>query len=374
MKVTILMQDFFGQGAQYAMAAIARGLIAKGVQVELLTSQVHRDLERKLPGGARSFSLPPEAKMIYLPSRKARYNILAVRRYLKKTDSFAVMSTSGPYHWCLRLAAAGLFRKQMIVLVNHGNFWWDDKNARMHDLPRRFSWLRLKTRWFHRGFDRELFVNDQSRENLLRVVPSYPSVHAVTVYNPVVDDVFETKVKDAANHPWLREKSCPTFVTAGAYCESKDHLMLLKAFKEIVKAERARLIVYGKGPLEADYRRFVAANHLEDVISIGNYTNNLPAEMKAADGFLMSSRWESFGIVLVEAMACGLPVVSTDAPLGVRAVLKNGKFGKIVPVGDYGAMAKEVIELIRHPWHPPEESWKPYTLEAVTDRYLAALK
>lgn len=372
MKVAILCQDLCGQGAQYAMAAVARGLAGRGVKVDMLLSQVHNDRIRE---GGVPFALPPEVKEIYLPSHKARYNVWAIRRYMKTAGADAIMSTSGPYHKSLRLASVGLLKRPKLIFVNHGNFGWNqDAKTIERDCPW-YSSRYWKRRWLFSAYDRILVVNETARQNYLRLIKYFPAEHVFTVYNPVIDDLFYEKVKQPAQHPWLVKKECPTFVAAGAYWPYKEHITLLKAFREIVKTDRARLIIFGKGPLEPEYRKFIQDNHLEDVISVGGYTNCLPAEMKAADGFLLSSNWESFGIVTVEALACGLPVVSTDAPFGPREVLKDGKYGALVPIGDYQAMAKEVIRLIHNPGtHPPEESWKPYTLEAATDRYLAALK
>lgn len=372
MKVAILCQDLCGQGAQYAMAAIARGLADRGVEVDMLLSQVNKDRIRE---GGVPFALPPMVKVIYLPSRKARYNVWAIRKYMKTAGADAIMATSGPYHKSLRLAAVGLRRRPMLVYVDHGNFGWDESKSSVVKNISSWTFVYWRLRFRFSVYDRMLVVNETARQNFLRLIKYFPAEHVFNVYNPVIDELFCEKIKQAAQHPWLVKKECPTFVAAGAYCPCKEHILLLKAFREIAKTERARLIIFGKGALEVEYRKFIRDNHLEDVVSVGGYTNCLPAEMKAADGFLLSSNLESFGIVIVEALACGLPVVSTDAPFGPREVLKDGKYGTLIPVGDYQAMAQEVIKLIHTPGtHPPEESWKSYTLEAATDRYLAALK
>lgn len=374
MKVTILMQDFFGQGAQYAMAAVARGMVQKGIEVDLLVSQVHKDLLDSGADGRIAFSLPSEAKLIYLPSRKARENVWAVRRYLKTTDSYAVMSTSGPYHQCLRYAAIGLRKHPLLVNVDHGNWGCDAKGQSWKPSLPNWHWRRMMSRWYFAGFDRKFFVNEFSRIEFLKRCPWFAAEKAITVYNPVIDDVFWRKVSKPASHPWLRDKKSPTFIAAGAYQPYKDHMTLLRAFGEVSRHVEARLVIFGKGPLEADYRKYIAEHHLENHVDIGGYTNNLPAEMKAADGFILSSYWESFGIVIAEALACGLPVISTDAPFGPAEILENGKYGKLIPVGDAQKMAEAILEALEKPKvAPPEESWNRFTLEKVTDRYLKGL-
>ncbi len=79
------------------------------------------------------------------------------------------------------------------------------------------------------------------------------------------------------------------------------------------------------------------------------FVNNPYPYMSNADVFVLSSRWEGFGIVIAEAMACGTPVVSTDCPSGPAEILENGRYGKLVPVGDSDAVAEAILETLSHP-------------------------
>jgi len=372
MKITILMQDFFWQGAQYAMAAVARGLIAKGIEVELLTSQVHKDLIAA-NNGRETFALPTEAKLLYLPSRRARENISAVRKYLKNTDSRAVLSTSGPYHMCLRLSAIGLRRHPLLVCVDHGNFGWDEENkcvVTRYPIKKRF-----KFRLFYSGFDRVLFVNEFSRRNFLKHCLFYDSAKTATVYNPVVDDRFMAKLGEAPTHQWLTNHEFPVVVAVGALSACKDHYTLFEAIRLVNEHIKVRLVLFGRGVLDDEYHSYIAKHHLEDVIALAGFTDNVPANMRAADVVVSSSIHESFSIVLVEALAAGTPVISTDAPFGPREVLAGGKYGTLVPVGDVQAMARAIEDVVTRS-RPviPDAAWNRFTVAKVTDNYLAALQ
>ena len=150
--------------------------------------------------------------------------------------------------------------------------------------------------------------------------------------------------------------------------------MLLEAMRRVTAQRRVRLLIFGRGYLEPQYHEFIKKHGLEDSVSIAGFTDQLQAEMKASDGLISSSDYESFGITIVEALTCGKPVISTDAPYGPREILADGKYGRLVPVNDSAAMAQAIIDCVdgKVPV-APEESWKRYTIGSVVEKYLKGM-
>ena len=177
-------------------------------------------------------------------------------------------------------------------------------------------------------------------------VPAY-RVH--TIYNPVVS---ANPVRDAdrpAGHPWLDELGPQVVLAAGRLNKQKDFPTLLAAFAKLLVHRPARLIVLGKGRLRpmltAQARELRIAEHVD----FPGFVENPCAFMAKAGLFVLSSRHEGLPTVLIEAMACGCPVVSTDCSFGPSEILQEGKFGALVPVGDAEALAAAMGRTLDEP-------------------------
>lgn len=368
MKLALLSEHLTGQGSEYVTAMTARMFAARGWEVDVLVSQVHADY---LKEGRKAFDLPPNAKLVYMPSRRGSRNGWFVRKYLKHGGADLVICESGIYATCVAVAALGISRSRLPKLAQtvHGNF------------SILSGWKLFKARlryWFiYRKFFAMMTVNQRSADNFRAQFGFIRHLRVACVNNACVDEVFWRKIKLGPMHPWLQKKECDwkTIVTAGACEPCKDHLTLIRAMAMVRDAGRkVRLVIFGRGKLLDAYRKEIRALDLEDRVSVGQYSDRLPAEMKASDGFVLSSNGESFGIVLVEALASGVQCIATDANYGPREILADGKYGRLVPISDPVAMAAAIIDLDDGKIAPaPDESWRRYQLDRIEQRYYEVL-
>ena len=169
-----------------------------------------------------------------------------------------------------------------------------------------------------------------------------PGSNIEVVYNPVIRPEIVSLSKEAVDHPWLIEKSCPVLIAASKLKPQKDLQMLLRAFALVRKNRRLRLIILGEGEEGEALQQLASELGIAEDIDLAGFMQNPFAFYRRADLFVLSSAWEGLPTALIEAMGCGCPVVSTDCPSGPQEILEGGRYGTLVQVGDQQAMAEAI--------------------------------
>lgn len=159
------------------------------------------------------------------------------------------------------------------------------------------------------------------------------------IHNPVIWGLPERK------GPLKKE-----IVAVGRLEEQKDHRMLIKGFSKVVqKYPEYSLKIYGSGSCEKELKRFVRELKLEGHIFFEGFSNRVHERIKSAELFIMTSQYEGMPNALMEAMAMGFPVISTDCPCGgPRELICNGENGILIPVGDEIALTEKILFLIEN--------------------------
>lgn len=200
--------------------------------------------------------------------------------------------------------------------------------------------------------------------HLIRVVPS-----------PVVPESLFTADLPRPEHPWFGDPARPVILGVGELCHRKGFDILLRAFARVRVGRPSRLMILGRGGARDALLALAAQLGIAADFALPGYVPDPYAWMAHADLFTFSSRWEGLGFVLIEALAVGTPVVSTDCPSGPREILANGRYGSLVPVDDDAALAEAMIAALDHPLPAGHlrEAARPYGIEASTDAYLDAM-
>ena len=183
----------------------------------------------------------------------------------------------------------------------------------------------------------------------LAMTVDVPGDRITTIYNPVVTPNLHIKAAETPDHPWLRNDSAPIILAAGRFEKQKDYPTLIRAFARVSVRRPCRLIILGEGSKRTEIEGLVQEFNLTDRVSLPGWAENPFAFMARASLFVLSSRWEGLPTVLVEALACGCPCVSTDCPSGPAEILQDGEFGVLVPVGDSEALAEAMERVLDAP-------------------------
>lgn len=216
----------------------------------------------------------------------------------------------------------------------------------------------------------------------LAAATGLPRASIATIYNPVVTPDLPRRAAAPVEDPWLAADGPPVVMGAGRLAKVKDFPTLLRAFALARQHRPLSLLIAGAAdsPASTAARQqelMALARELgvaEDVRLPGHLANPLAA-MARASVFVLSSLFEGLGNVLVEAMACGTPVVATDCPSGPAEILAGGRYGRLVPVGDAEAMAAAILATLDAP--PDPEALRrraaDFTVAAAADAYLELL-
>ncbi len=178
----------------------------------------------------------------------------------------------------------------------------------------------------------------------------------------------------ASDHPWFKG-DLPVVLAVGRLSKEKDFPTLVRAFAEVLKKRPAKLIIVGEGRERPAIEALIGELGIGEHVALPGFSDNPYAYMKAASLFVLSSTHEGFGNVLIEALAAGCPVVSTDCPGGPPEILDGGYIGPLVPVGESAPMATAIDFMLNRPKEsaPLIERAKDFSMDRVADRYLECL-
>lgn len=212
------------------------------------------------------------------------------------------------------------------------------------------SRYRHTRRYRHLAGDAAHFVAvSDSVSECLSAIIGIPRNGITTIYNPVVDSALELKMAEPPDHPWLVDDGAPVILSAGRLARLKDYPTLIKAFSHLTARRPCRLIILGEGRMRNRIENLIRDLNLVDRVSLPGWVENPFMYMSRASLFVMSSRHEGLPGVLVEALACGCPCVSTDCPSGPAEILRNGQIGPLVPMGDEFALAEAMERTLTRP-------------------------
>ena len=339
------------------MLTLAGGFAERGVGVDLVLVKAEGEYLGMVPQGVR---------VVDLDSRRTLTAVPRFLRYVRRERPAAVMST------LTTSDAASLLAKlahgsRMRVIVRQANtftdlfFLRDFKNRQVLRLVRLLLPLA----------DAIVGVSEGVASDLRGQVPRAAG-KIVTIHNPVVGPGLAEQAAEAVEHRWFVDGGEPVVLAVGRLWHEKDYPTLLRAFAEVARSRSARLVILGQGPDRESLLELAKRLGIEDRFDLPGFDVNPFRYMARASAFVLSSRFEGFPNVLAQAMACGTPVVSTDCRSGPREMLEDGRWGRLVPVGDWRAMARAIEDTLDDPM-PAEalrERASVYSVEASVERYL----
>jgi glycosyltransferase involved in cell wall biosynthesis len=360
--IAILLPSFSGGGVERVMILLSRYFAQQHLRVDLVVGK---------PAGPLRPDVPGEVRVVSLGGKRALAALVPLISYLRRERPAALLSSMEHVNlvalWARRIASSAT---RLVISVPNVQ----SENAR-RAATKRERWVPRLARLFYPWADEILAVSQGAADDLARSA-RLPRARIKVIYNPVLTPELPRRAAEPAPHPWLQAGEPAVILGAGRLTAQKDFPTLIRAFALARTAQPMRLIILGEGELREPLRSLAADLGLAAQVDLPGFVDNPYAFMSRGRVFVLSSAWEGFGLVLVEAMACGTPVVSTDCPAGPAEILMGGRLGRLVPVGDAEAMAEAIRATLAAP--TPAELLRrradDFSLEKIGGEYLDLLR
>ena len=368
----------------FFVSSLPRGAIqqvALNLAVELARRGQRIDVVAARLDGAPP-RLPAEVRVVSLDALSTRLPWVRAKRrrwlpasapelagYLRRARPRALVA-GGNYANLAALAARRLSGVDLpVVLSEHNPLSLTCRNP-----GRRRIFLPLLARRFYPGGDAIVAVSEGVADDLADFV-RLPRERIDAIHNPVVTPELAARAAALLDDPWFQPGEPPVIIGVGRLAVQKDFGTLLRAFARVRSRRPARLVVLGEGDQRPRLERLAEELGVAADVRFPGFVDNPLAYMRRAAVFALSSIYEGLGNVVVEALACGCPVVSTDCPGGPAEILGHGRFGRLVPVGDSDAFGDALLAVLDDPREssPLLARARDFSASVIADRYLDVL-
>lgn len=358
-KVALFSTDLGGGGAERVMLTLSESFVREGLSVDLVVSAARGALCSDIPRGVR---------LIDLNARRLIRSLLPLSRYLARERPACMLSALSQAN-CVAIWARALSRSRArLVVSEHTSLSVATANEEVWRYKRLPHLMRLS----YPFADALIAVSDGVADDLAKMI-HYPRGRIEVIYNPVITATMLAKSYVPLNHPWFQPGEPPVVLGVGRLMPAKDFQTLIRAFAMLRQRRPARLVILGEGELRHALMTLVNELGIGKDVALPGFVPNPYSFMRAASVFALSSRWEGLPSVLIEALACGAPVVATDCPSGPAEILENGTLGRLVPIGNVTQLCTAIDESIDKPFHVSTRHLRRFTPDLTTRRYLSAL-
>jgi len=332
LRIFIVTTSFASGGAERVAVNLARQYASEGHEVTIVAFN---------GDGPYRDQVGETVRIIDLQSSRVRYSFWKLFCIFKREPFDIVLSVIRNSNIIVGLTAY-FFPSVKLVLreANTMNFVAQQKlfSRSLYLILMRIAYYRAK----------KVIANSEDTKDDIVNYGVVKASKVVVIGNPVLPYNLVTLKSEPPEHPWLKDPSLQVVLSVGRLHKQKNQQMLIKAFAEVQSSLRnVRLIILGEGEEKESLLNLIETLGVSETVDIVPFCSNPYPFYVNADLFVLTSNWEGFGNVLVEAMACGTLVISTDCPGGPRYILKNGLLGKLVAPNDIKQLSLAMMSFLK---------------------------
>lgn len=356
-KIALYIPSMNGGGAERVMLALANGLAEKGIRVDLVLNRVE---------GPYIKDASPKVNIVNLGTSRVLNSIIPLSKYLHKEKPDAILSAMNYVNIATILAQLISGSDTKVIVSEHNNL--TESKKELSFIKGRI--LTSLMSWAYRKANGIVAVSNGVADALTNEL-KIDRNKITTIYNPIFSEDLIKRSQELILHPWINKTAPPLILGVGRLAPQKDFKTLIHAFKQVLEKKDCNLIILGEGELRPELEKLIKSLNLDDNVQLPGFVDNPYAWMSHADLFVLSSIREGFGNVIVEAMACGTPIVSTDCPSGPYEILEGGKWGELVPSSDSNLLAEAIIKSLNSPTQKDVKTRAAFfSVDNAVDQYL----
>lgn len=342
-------------GAETIFIELARGFVELGFEVDVVLGEKH---------GALLSQIPATAKVLDLNVSNAALAIPKLAQYLRREKPAAFLAIT-ELTSLAAIAAKLISRIPVHVMIVLATTISRHKRA-----PLKKKLERILVSLLYPKADSIISVSRGAAEDLVRYAGLDPR-RVKVIYSPIIKPSLLRQMKDPIEHPFFEKNDIPVILGVGRLSEPKNFPLLLRAFSLLRQKMRVRLLIVGEGEMRPALEDLAQTLGIAEDFSLPGFVPSPYPYMSRASVFVMSSTWEGLPGALIEAMACGAPVVSADCPSGPAEILDGGKYGHLVPVEDAQALADAIVASLNGDQRKPPPEWlEQFQSSSVLKQYL----
>lgn len=334
-RLALFLPSLRGGGAERVMLTLANSLSMLGYNVDLVLAKAQ---------GPYLIDVSPNVSIVDLNASRVIKSLPGLTSYLRRERPVALLSAMGHANVIAGISRMLARVPTRLVVSEHNNLSVPKPDgARMAERVL----LQLMRRMYRKA-DCVVAVSSGVADSVALTI-GYPRALIEVIYNPIVNNAMLARSREDIDHRWLRHPEVPVVIGVGRLVAQKDFAVLIRAIAHLRERLDVRLIILGEGELRPELEKLIHDLGLSEFVDMPGFVSNPYAYLYRASVFALSSRWEGLPSVMIEAMAFGASVVSTDCPSGPAEILQHGKFGALVPVGDVLALTDAIHASLKNP-------------------------
>lgn len=359
-RIALYLPSLRGGGAERVMVTLANGFSTQGFDVDLVLAKAE---------GPYLKDVTAEVRVIDLGCKRVVTSLPGLICYLRRERPVAMLSALNHANVVAVLARLLARTSTRLVVSEHANFSVS-RNHATSPIARLMGYFMA---WTYPRADAVVAVSKGVGDDLAKSIGLRREMISV-VYNPFDTVLVAQRSRESMVHPWFEPGASQVITAIGRMTEQKDFSTLLRAFARLRRTQSARLVILGEGELRSHCEALAQELGVQDDVHLPGFVDNPFIYLSRSALFVLSSAWEGFGNALVEAMACGTPVVSTACPSGPEEILEGGRWGRLVPVGDEVALAEAMVAALNAKTHPDVAARAAeFSVDCAMDGYLQVM-